>query len=80
MSLIFFLVRWNNSAAFERYLPYEFEDWDTISYNAMLPLLVFFGILERFVKKIGKYPVTKAGFIWSILMIIVPLVIIGITG
>jgi hypothetical protein len=80
MSLIFFFVRWNNSADFENYLPYEFEDWDTISFNAMLPVLVVFAIMERFVKKIGRLPVPKAGFIWSILMIIVPLLIIGILG
>jgi hypothetical protein len=80
MTFIFFFVRWNNSAAFENYLPYEFEDWDTISFNAMLPILVVFAIMERFVKKIGMFPVPKAGFIWSILMIIIPLLIIGILG
>jgi hypothetical protein len=80
MTLIFFFVRWNNSAAFENYLPYEFEDYDTIMFNAMLPVLVIFGIMERFVKKIGRFPVPKAGFIWSILMIIIPLLIIGILG
>jgi hypothetical protein len=80
MTFIFFFVRWNNSAAFENYLPYEFEDYDTISFNAMLPVLVVFAIMERFVKKIGRFPVPKAGFIWSILMIIVPLLIIGILG
>jgi hypothetical protein len=80
MTFIFFFVRWNNSAAFENYLPYEFEDWDTISFNAMLPVLMVFAIMERFVKKIGRFSVTKAGFIWSVLMIIVPLLIIGILG
>lgn len=80
MTLIFFFVRWNNSAAFETYLPYEFEDYDTISFNAMLPVLIVFAIMERFVKKIGRLPVPKAGFVWSILMIIVPLLVIGISG
>jgi hypothetical protein len=80
MAIIFFLVRWNNSAAFEKYLPYEFEDYDTIIFNAMLPVLILFAIMERFVKKVGKFPIPKAGFIWSILMIIVPLVVIGIAG
>jgi hypothetical protein len=79
MTFIFFFVRWNNSAEFETYLPYEFEDWDTIMFNAMLPVLTLFAIMERFVKKLGKFPVPKAGFIWSILMIIVPLLVIGIS-
>jgi hypothetical protein len=80
MTFIFFFVRWPNSSAFENYLPYEFEDYDTMSFNAMLPVLIVIAIMERFVKKIGKFPVPKAGFIWSILMIIVPLLIIGILG
>jgi hypothetical protein len=80
MTLIFFFVRWNNSRAFEDYLPYEFEDYDTIIFNAMLPVLTVFGIMERFVKKVGRFSVTKAGFVWSILMIIVPLLIIAILG
>jgi hypothetical protein len=79
MPIIFFLVRWQNSAAFENYLPYEFEDLDTISFNAMLPILIVIAILERFVKKIGKLSVKKAGFIWSILMIVVPLLMIGVS-
>jgi hypothetical protein len=78
MTFIFFFVRWNNSASFETYLPYELEDLDTIMFNAMLPVLTVFAILERFVKKVGKFPIPKAGFIWSILMIIVPILIIGI--
>jgi hypothetical protein len=80
MTLIFFFVRWNNSAAFEVNLPYEFEDFDTIVFNAMLPVLTLFAIMERFVMKVGMFPVPKAGFIWSILMIIVPLLIIDISG
>ncbi|UCE75123.1 MAG: hypothetical protein JSV56_05310, partial [Methanomassiliicoccales archaeon] len=80
MTFIFFFVRWTNSSEFENYLPYEFEDYDTIMFNAMLPVLTVFAIMERFVKKIGRFPVPKAGFIWSILMIIVPLLIIGILG
>ncbi len=80
MTFIFFFVRWNNFEAFDTYLPYEFEDYDTISFNAMLPVLTVFAIMERFVKKIGRFPIPKAGFIWSILMIIVPLLIIAILG
>ena len=56
------------------------QDFDTIMFNAMLPVLTVFAIMERFVKKVGRFSVTKAGFIWSILMIIVPLLIIGILG
>ncbi len=79
MTLIFFLVRWNNQVAFSQYLPDERLDLDTIMFNLMLPFLTIFAIMERFVKKVGTFPVPKAGFIWSILMIIVPLLLIGIS-
>lgn len=80
MTLIFFFVRWNNFESFETYLPYEQEDFDTIIFNAMLPVLTVFAIMERYVKKMGRFPVPKAGFLWSILMVIVPLLVIGILG
>jgi hypothetical protein len=79
MTLIFFFVRWNNQGAFSNYLPDERTDLDTIMFNVMLTFLMVFAIMERFVKKVGTFSVPKAGFIWSILMIIVPLVIIGIS-
>ena len=80
MTFIFFLVRWDNTEAFERYLPYEQEHWDTIIFNVMLVVLAIFAIMERFVKKIGRFSVPKAGFIWSVLMVIVPLIAIGLKG
>jgi hypothetical protein len=80
MTFIFFLVRWDNSEAFAKYLPYEQEDLDTVLFNAMLLVLTVFAIMERFVKKIGKFSVPKAGFIWSVLMVIVPLIAIGLSG
>jgi hypothetical protein len=79
MTLIFFFVRWNHFGAYGTYLPDEQGDHDTIIFNAMLLVLTLFAIMERFVKKIGLFPVPKAGFIWSILMIIVPLIAIGIS-
>ena len=79
MTLIFFFVRWNNNLAYSEYLPDERGDLDTIMFNVMLVFLTVFAIMERFVKKVGTFSVPKAGFIWSILMIIVPLLIIGIS-
>ncbi|UCF07867.1 MAG: hypothetical protein JSW28_09540 [Thermoplasmata archaeon] len=80
MTIIFFLVRWNNWDAFGRYLPEEQEDIDTIIFNAMLVILTLFAIMERFVKKIGRFNMPKTGFVWSILMVIVPLIAIGLSG
>jgi hypothetical protein len=80
MTLIFFFVRWSNNLAYSEYLPDERGDLDTIMFNVMLVFLTVFGIMERFVKKVGTFSVPKAGFIWSILMIIVPLIIIGLSN
>jgi hypothetical protein len=41
-------------------LIHEFEDYDTISFNTMLPVLRDIAIMERFVKKIGKLSVKKS--------------------
>ena len=79
MSLIFFFVRWYNPEPFLEYLPVE-HHISTSSFNAMLFVLTIFAILERNVKKIGKISVEKVGFIWSILMIIIPLIAIQILG
>jgi len=46
----------------------------------MLFVLIIIVIMERFVKKFGKISVPKLGFMWSILMIILPLIAIGILG
>jgi hypothetical protein len=79
MSLIFFLVRWDNPNLFSSYLPAEHHA-STSSFNAMLFVLTIFAIMERNVKKIGKFSIEKIGFIWSIAMIVVPLVLIQVLG
>lgn len=77
MTFIFFFVRWYNPEPFILYLPEEHHP-DTSAFNIMLLGLVLLGIMERFVPMLGKYRVTKLAFYYSIMMIIVPLVIIGI--
>lgn len=79
MPLIFFLVRWNNSEPYLDYLPVE-HHVSTSSFNAMLFVLTIFAIMERNIKKIGKFSIERMGFIWSILMIIIPLIAIQIFG
>ncbi len=79
MSLIFFFVRWFNPDPFLNYLPVE-HHISTSIFNAMLFILTILAIMERFVKKIGRINVPKAGFIWSILMIIIPIIAINILG
>lgn len=79
MSLIFFLVRWFNSEPFSTYLPFE-HHVSTSIFNAMLFILVFLAILERFVRQIGTVQVRKVGFAWAMLMMILPLVSIKILG
>lgn len=79
MTLIFYLVRWGNPGAFTDYLPSEHEPSTSI-FNAMLLLLAILAILERFVKKVGSFQVAKAGFIWAMLMIIIPILSISILG
>jgi hypothetical protein len=46
----------------------------------MLVGLTIIAIMERFVKKIGDYSIERAGFYWSILMIILPILAINILG
>lgn len=79
MTLIFYLVRWQNPEPFTLFLPPEHEV-STSVFNAMLLPLITLAILERFVKKVGSFQVAKAGFIWAILMIIIPLLSISILG
>ncbi|MFW9881699.1 MAG: hypothetical protein ACFFG0_52200 [Candidatus Thorarchaeota archaeon] len=79
MSLIFFFVRWLNYEAFTAYLPIE-HHYSTSIFNAMLFVLTILAIMERFVKQMGSVSVKKAGFAWSILMIIIPLISIGVLG
>ena len=79
MSLIFFFVRWFNSDAFLAYLPME-HHVSTSSFNVMLFVLVVFGIVERNVQRIGRFSVARMGFVWSLLMVIIPLVVINVLG
>jgi hypothetical protein len=79
MSFIFFFVRWYNYDAFLNYLPME-HHYSTSIFNAMLFVLTIFAIMERFVKRIGSVSIPKAGFVWSILMIIIPLIAINVLG
>lgn len=79
MSLIFFLVRWFNPEPFLMYLPEEHHISTTI-FNAMLFILVFFAIMERFIRKVGRYQMSKVGFIWAILMMILPMISIEVLG
>lgn len=78
MPFIFFLVRWYNPQPFLNYLPVEnrIADLPTAAYNLMLLLFVPLAIMERYVKKIWVIEVSKLGFLWSVLMITVPLFII----
>lgn len=70
--LTFFLVRWPNFESFEDYLPTE-QILSIAVFNAMLLILVLLAIMERFVQKVWKFEVAKLGFLWSVLMIIIPL-------
>jgi len=79
LSLIFFLVRWFNPGPFLLDLPIE-HHVSTSSFNALLFVLTIFAIMERYVKKVGKIDIPKLGFAWSILMVILPLIEIGIYG
>jgi hypothetical protein len=79
MSFIFFLVRWSNPGPFLEFLPIEHHASTSI-FNVMLLVLVVIAIMEKFVKRIGKINVPKMGFIWSLLMIIIPLIIINVIG
>ncbi len=79
MTLIFYLVRWSNPGAFTDFLPAEHEVSTSI-FNGMLLLLILLAILERFVGKVGELHVAKAGFIWAILMLMLPLLSISILG
>lgn len=79
MPLIFFLIRWNNPLAFDTYLPLE-QEISTSLFNIMLLPLIVFGIMERYVRTIGKLQTSFIGFIWSLLMVVVPLISIAFLG
>ena len=72
MPMIFFLVRWLNPTPFLNYLPMEHEVSTTV-FNLMLLILTIMGMAERFAKNIGRIQISKLGFTWAMLMLIVPL-------
>ncbi len=77
MPLIFFISRWSNPDPFAINLPME-HDIPTSVFNAMLFVLVPLAVMERCVKTLGGYAVSKVSFIWSILMILIPILLINI--
>jgi hypothetical protein len=79
MSFLFFLVRWVNAAPYLQYLPVEHE-YSTTIFNAMLLVLVGIAIAEQYVKNVGRFSIPRAGFIWSLLMLLLPLASIGVLG
>lgn len=77
MPLIFFISRWSNPDPFSTYLPVE-HDFPTVIFNSMLFVLVPIAVMERYVKTLSGYSVSRMGFTWSILMIIIPLLVINV--
>ena len=79
MPLLFFLVRWFYPTPFMNYLPVEtgYHDLSTIVFNTMLFVLVPFAVMERYVKRIHGIETSKLAFLWTILMIAAPLVVIA---
>ena len=79
MPLIFFMIRWTHSTPYLTYLPIEHE-YSTTIFNAMILVLMVIAIAERYVKDFRGFSVTRAGFLWAVLMLIIPLASIGIFG
>jgi len=79
MPLLFFLVRWFYPNPFMNYLPVEtgYHDLSTIVFNTMLFVLVPFAVMERYVKRIHGIETPKFVFLWTILMIAAPLIVIA---
>lgn len=78
MPLIFFLLRWGLPDT-SPFLPVEHEMSSSI-FNIMLLILVPLAAMERYVKKIGNFSVPKIVFVWTILMIIFPMISIILLG
>ena len=77
MPLIFFISRWSNPDLFSITLPME-HDIPTTIFNAMLIVLVPLAVMERYVKTYSGYAVSKVGFTWSIMMVLIPILLINI--
>jgi len=78
MPLIFFLLRWGLPDT-SPFLPVEHE-MSTSIFNITLLILVPLAAMERYVKKIGNFSVPKIVFVWTILMIIFPMISIILLG
>ena len=76
---IFFLVRWMNGVPYLQYLPIEHE-YSTTIFNAMLLVLVSIAMAEQYLKNVGRVSIPRAGFIWSLVMLLLPLASIGVLG
>lgn len=74
--LIFFISRWFNQDLFSNNLPVE-NYIPTIIFNAMLFVLAPLAMMERYTKEIAGIELSKAGFVWSVLMIVIPLLVIN---
>ncbi|WP_158303680.1 hypothetical protein [Methanosphaerula palustris] len=79
MPFIFFLSRWANDVPYLQYLPIEHE-YSTTIFNGMLLVLVLLAIVGQYAKNIGRFSIPEAGFVWSVLMLLIPLASIGILG
>jgi len=79
MPLIFFLVRWFNPGPFAMYLPVEHEPSTSI-FNFMLLILTPLALTERYIRQIGKFQVSRIGFVCALLMIVLPMLSIAIIG
>jgi hypothetical protein len=79
MPLLFFLVRWFYPTPFMIYLPVEngYRDLSTIVFNAMLFVLVPIAVMQRYVKRIYGIDTSRLAFLWTVLMIAAPLVVIA---
>ena len=79
MPLLFFLVRWFYPTPFMNYLPVEngYRDLSTIVFNAMLFVLVPIAVMERYVKRIYGIETSRLAFLWTVLMIAAPIVVIA---
>jgi hypothetical protein len=78
MPLIFFLIRWGLTDS-SQYLPVEHE-MSTTLFNLTLLILTPLAAMERYVKKIGNFDISRMAFAWIILMIIFPLISIILLG
>ncbi len=75
--LIFFISKWSNPDLFSNILP-DKDYMPIIIFNAMLFVLIPLAMMERYVKKFAGIDLSKAGFVWSVLMILIPLLVVNV--